>query len=236
MGEFFSSLSDLFLNLPDHLSQFATDHPVLVYLLLGGIVFCETGLLVMPFLPGDSLLFACGMLAKRFGNLDVPTVGAVFILAALLGDNCNYWLGRKLGPKILRGERIPLLNRKNLDRTRDFFSRHGGKSVVMARFVPIIRTFAPFTAGVGMMPYGRFMAFSFGGAVLWVVVCVGAGWFLGEIPFIRDHFDVAVICIIVVTLIPVTIGFLRAFRERRQQAPSAGRVDGTTAGHSRDAA
>src|SRR5207249_511575 len=116
----------------------------------------------------------------------VPALGAVFIAAALLGDTCNYWLGRVLGPRILRGERVPLLNRKNLDRTRAFFARHGGKAVVIARFVPIVRTFAPFTAGVGLMPYGRFLAFSLAGAALWVGVCVGAGWFLGNIPLVKE--------------------------------------------------
>ncbi len=224
MHELLQQFHDLLLDLPDHLEAFAREHHQWVYVLLGAIVFCETGLVVMPFLPGDSLLFACGMLAER-GGLSVPIVAAVLIVAALLGDNVNYWLGRWLGPRILRGERIPLLNRKNLDRTRAFFAKHGGKSVVIARFVPIIRTFAPFTAGVGSMPYTRFLGFSLFGAVLWVGVCVSAGWFLGTYAIVKEHFGVVVACIVVVSLLPVAIGALRARREglKEQQAlPKSG--------------
>ncbi|HVU63784.1 MAG TPA: VTT domain-containing protein [Phycisphaerales bacterium] len=212
MSEYFHQAIEFVTNLPDHLQAFAIAHSVLVYLLVGGIVFCETGLVVCPFLPGDSLLFACGMLAEQ-GHLSVPALAGVFVLAAFLGDNLNYWLGRALGPRILRGETVPLLNRKNLDRTRAFFARHGGKSVVLARFIPIVRTFAPFTAGVGTMAYPRFLAYSVFGAALWVGVCVTAGWFLGQIPAIKDHFDLAVILIIGVSLIPIIIGALRAHRE-----------------------
>lgn len=220
MNELLQQFSDLFVNLPTHLDAFAREHHRWVYLLLGGIVFCETGLVATPFLPGDSLLFACGALAAR-GGLSVPALVAVLIAAALLGDNCNYWLGRALGPRILRGERVPLLNRKNLDRTRAFFARHGGKSVVIARFVPIVRTFAPFTAGVGVMPYGRFLAFSVGGAGLWVGVCVGAGWWLGNIALVRDNFGIAVIAIVLVSLIPVLIGVARARREATTRAEAS---------------
>ena len=129
----------------------------------------------------------------------------------------NYWLGRALGPRILRGESVPLLNKKNLDRTRKFFARHGGKAVVMARFVPIVRTFAPFTAGVGAMPYGRFLAFSVGGAALWVGVCVSAGWFMGNIPIVKDNFSIVVIAIVFVSVIPVLIGMVRARREAMEE-------------------
>jgi membrane-associated protein len=221
-----TQFQDLLLDLPDHLEAFAREHHQWVYVLLGAIVFCETGLVVMPFLPGDSLLFACGMLAER-GGLSVPLVASVLIVAALLGDNVNYWLGRWLGPRILRGERIPLLNRKNLDRTRTFFAKHGGKSVVIARFVPIVRTFAPFTAGVGMMPYSRFLGFSVFGAALWVGVCVSAGWFLGTYAIVKDHFGVVVICIVLVSLIPVLIGWIRAAREPREVRAKAPLADST---------
>jgi membrane-associated protein len=214
--ELLQQFSDLFINLPEHLEAFARDHQRLVYLLLGAIVFCETGLVIMPFLPGDSLLFACGALAQR-GGLSAFTIAMVFIVAALMGDNLNYWLGRWLGPRVLRGERIPLLNRKSLDRTRAFFARHGGKSIVLARFVPIIRTFAPFTAGVGQMPYPRFLAFSVFGAALWVGVCVTAGWFLGNIEIVKNNFSVVVICIVVVSVIPVVIGWIRAVQEGRAE-------------------
>lgn len=212
MNELFQQFSDLFLHLPEHLEKFAREQHQWVYLLLGAIVFCETGLVVLPFLPGDSLLFACGALAER-GGLSAPMLGLVFISAALMGDNVNYWLGRALGPRILRGESVPLLNKKSLERTRKFFARHGGKSVVIARFVPIVRTFAPFTAGVGVMPYGRFLAFSLGGAAFWVGVCMSAGWFMGNIPLVKDNFSAVVIAIVFVSLIPVLIGMVRARRE-----------------------
>lgn len=229
MHEFLHQFSDLLVHLPDKLGDFARDHHQGVYLLLGGIVFCETGLVVTPFLPGDSLLFTCGVLAEN-GGLNVPALAGVLIAAALLGDNCNYWLGRLLGPRVLRGERVPLLNRKNLDRTRAFFSRHGGKSVVLARFVPIVRTFAPFTAGVGSMPYPRFLAFSVAGAVLWVGVCVSAGWFLGSRPFVKQNFNLAMVAIVLVSLIPVLIGVVRARREAMMPKASSASPDGQDAG------
>src|SRR6185369_16964057 len=160
----------------------------------------------------------------------------VFVVAAFLGDNLNYALGRILGPRILRGETVPLLNRKNLDRTRAFFARHGGKSVVMARFVPIVRTFAPFTAGVGTMAYPRFLTYSVLGAMLWVGVCVSAGWFLGRVPFIKEHFDLAVLIIIVVSLIPIIIGALRAHNENVAARKSRTAVIAKDESKARDAA
>lgn len=223
MSEYIQQFIEFATNLPDHLRTFSMNNPTLVYLLLGGIVFCETGLLICPFLPGDSLLFACGMLAKQ-GHLNVPLLSLVLIASAFCGDNLNYWLGRSLGPRILRGERVPLLNRKNLDRTRVFFARHGGKSVVLARFVPIVRTFAPFTAGVGLMPYPRFIGYSVFGAVVWVVVCVTAGWFLGQLKVVQDHFDLAVLLIIGVSLIPIAIGALNAHLDGRSAAKKANTV------------
>lgn len=216
MHDLLQQFSDLFVHLPEHLEKFAHEQHQWVYLLLGAIVFCETGLVVLPFLPGDSLLFACGALAER-GGLNVAVLGLVFMAAALLGDNVNYWLGRALGPRILRGESVPLLNKKNLDRTRKFFARHGGKAVVMARFVPIVRTFAPFTAGVGAMPYARFLTFSVGGAALWVGVCVAVGWFMGNIPIVKDNFSIVVIAIVFVSVIPVLIGMVRARREAMEE-------------------
>jgi membrane-associated protein len=232
LHDLIQQFSDLFVHLPDHLETVAREYHNSVYLLLGGIVFCETGLVVTPFLPGDSLLFGCGSLAAR-GILSVPLLWIVFVGAALLGDTCNYFMGRILGPRILRGERLPLINRKSLDRTRAFFAKHGGKSVIIARFIPIVRTFAPFTAGVGLMPYPRFLAFSLTGALLWVGICVTAGWALGNIPFVKQNFSIVVIAIIMVSLIPVLIGAVRAWREGR-----TARNTGTppTANSARDAA
>ena len=237
MPEWLHDISQFLSDLPDHLGDFARQYGWMIYLLLAGIVFCETGLVIMPFLPGDSLLFACGMLAQR-GDINVLLLGVILIVAALLGDNVNYWLGRALGPRILRGERIPLLNKKNLERTRVFFTKHGGKSVVMARFVPILRTFAPFTAGVGKMDYKRFLVFSAAGAVLWVGVCMAAGWFLGKVPIIADHFGAAAIAVVLVSLIPILIGFIRTRREHQaeERAELEAKAKAADPGRARDAA
>jgi membrane-associated protein len=233
--EWLQQLSNHLSDLPDYLGKFATEHGPAVYLLLCTIVFCETGLVVMPFLPGDSLLFACGMIAEN-GKVNVVLLGTALVCAALLGDNLNYWLGRALGPRILRGERVPLLNKKNLERTRVFFARHGGKSVVLARFVPIVRTFAPFTAGVGRMNYRRFVAFSATGAVLWVGTCMAAGWFLGKVPIIEEHFGMAAAAVVLVSLIPILIGFLRTRREHMAEDKAERDVKTRDANRTRDAA
>lgn len=237
MLEWLQQLSNHLSDLPDYLGKFATDHGPVVYLLLATIVFCETGLVVMPFLPGDSLLFACGMIAEN-GKVNVVLLGATLVVAALLGDNLNYWLGRALGPRILRGERIPLLNKKNLERTRVFFAKHGGKSVVLARFVPIVRTFAPFTAGVGKMDYKRFLAFSASGAIFWVGTCMAAGWFLGKVEIIANNFGLAALAVVVVSLIPILIGFIRTQREHaaEEKAERAANAKATDASRTRDAA
>jgi membrane-associated protein len=168
----------------------------------------------------------------------VLLLGFILVAAALLGDNLNYWLGRALGPRILRGERIPLLNKKNLERTRVFFAKHGGKSVVLARFVPIVRTFAPFTAGIGKMDYKRFLAFSASGALFWVGTCMAAGWFLGKVPMIADHFGLAALAVVLVSLIPIVIGFLRTRREHaaEDKAEQEAKAKSITDSRTRDAA
>jgi membrane-associated protein len=184
-----------------------------VYLILFLIVFCETGLVVTPFLPGDSLLFVSGALWAAAG-MDLHALVIVLVGAALLGDNCNYWIGRYLGPRVFRWERSRFFNRAALDRTRGFYDRHGGKTVIMARYVPLVRTFAPFVAGIGRMPYVRFIAFSVAGAFLWVVSLTFAGYFLGNMPVVRQNLSVVILGIIALSLVPVALEVLKA-RARR---------------------
>lgn len=210
-------LIDLVQHLPEHLATFVREHGAWAYGLLALTIFCETGLVVLPFLPGDSLLFACGALVAR-GTMHLPTVCAVIIAAAFLGDNCNYWIGRILGPRLLKSERSRFFSRKNHDRTHAFFEKHGGKAVIFARFVPIVRTFAPFTAGVGAMNYAKFLTYSIIGTVLWVGICVSAGYFFGEIPFIKTHFSLVVLGIVGVSLIPILFELVLARRRAKRSA------------------
>lgn len=216
-------LLEFVTHLSEHLDVFVRDHGQWTYGLIALIVFCETGLIVFPFLPGDSLLFATGALAAR-GGLNPVILGVVIMVASLLGDNVNYWAGRTIGPRVLRSTSGRLLSQKNLQRTHEFFEKHGRKAVVMARFVPIVRTFAPFTAGVGAMPYGTFLTFSLVGSLLWVLVCVSAGYFFGNIPIVRRNFELVVIAIVAVSLIPMLVELVLSSR-RGKTAQQPGRAD-----------
>jgi len=179
-----------------------------LYGLLMLIVFVETGVVVFPFLPGDSLLFATGAIAAR-GILSLPTIIGLLFLAAILGDNCNYWLGRKLGPAVFKKDDSKLLNKKHLMKAHAFYEKYGSKTIIMARFVPIIRTFAPFVAGVGRMNYAKFLTFSIVGGAAWVSICTVAGYMLGGLDFFKKHFELVVLIIIAISLVPVAIEFLR---------------------------
>lgn len=181
-----------------------------LYGLLMLIVFMETGVVIFPFLPGDSLLFATGAMTARDIGLSLPVVIGLIFLAAIVGDNCNYWLGRRLGPAVFNSESSKLLNKKHLNKAHAFYENYGGKTIIMARFVPIIRTFAPFVAGVARMNYGRFLLYSITGGLAWVNLCVIAGWLLGGLPFFKKHFELVVLAIIVVSLIPVAVELIRA--------------------------
>ncbi|HJW82219.1 MAG TPA: VTT domain-containing protein, partial [Acidiferrobacterales bacterium] len=176
--ELIAQLVDIFLHLDNYLGAFLHDYGLWVYALLFAIIFAETGFVVTPFLPGDSLLFVAGTLAAGSG-LDVQWLIPLLIAASFGGDNTNYWIGHHLGPRVFRHNNSRLLNHEYLDRTRDFYNRHGGKTILLARFLPILRTFAPFVAGVGRMPYARFLAFSLAGSVLWIMLFVLAGYFFG---------------------------------------------------------
>jgi membrane-associated protein len=182
------------------------------------IVFCETGLVVTPFLPGDSLLFAAGAISA-LGPLDTATLNALIFLAVLGGDNLNYWIGRTLGPRAFALD-SRFFRRRHLEYTQGFFARHGGKTVVLARFVPIVRTFTPFVAGIGAMTYPRFLAFSIAGGALWVTGFLWAGYFFGNLPMVRNNFSLVVLAIILLSVVPMVVTVIR---ERRQLGVPANR-------------
>jgi membrane-associated protein len=192
-----------------------------LYVILFCIVFAETGLVVTPFLPGDSLLFAIGVIcADPNSPLHLPTVAGLLLAAVLLGDNTNYWIGYRLGPAVFRREDSRLLNRKHLIKAQTFYEAYGAKTIILARFVPIVRTFAPFVAGIGRMNYARFLLFSVLGAVLWVTVCITAGYKLAQVQFIRKHFELVVLIIILISILPMGIEYLRHRRAAKELVAS----------------
>lgn len=196
-------------HLDDELGLLLQNYGPWIYLILFLIVFCETGLVVAPFLPGDSLLFASGALWASSG-MRVEVLALTLIGAAFCGDNCNYWIGRLLGSRIAGKNHPRFLNRRALDRTHEFYVRHGGKTLIMARFVPIVRTFAPFVAGVGRMIYIRFLAFSVAGALLWVGLLVSCGYLFGKIPAVQENFGLVIVVIVVLSIAPLAFEYLRA--------------------------
>lgn len=199
---------NFFIHLDDHLNTLVQTCGSWTYLVLFLIVFCETGLVFTPFLPGDSLLFAVGTLAA-VGILDIQ--GTLFILsaAAILGDSANYGIGRMLAPKVFGQEKIPFLKQEYLERTEKFFEKYGGKTIIIARFVPIIRTFAPFLAGVGAMRYQRFLLYNVAGGLLWVFLLTLAGYYFGALPFVKENFSLVILGIIIVSVLPGVVEFLR---------------------------
>ena len=206
------SVIDLFLHLDQHLSRVIADYGVWTHLILFVIVFAETGLVVTPFLPGDSLLFAAGTFAA-LGSLDLWLVVVLLVAAAILGDTVNYWVGAWVGPRAFGGN-IRFLRKDYLDRTHAFYEKHGGKTVILARFVPIIRTFAPFVAGVGAMSYPKFITYNVVGALLWVGLFVPAGYFFGNIPAVRKNFTLVILAIIALSVLPIALEAIRSRRSR----------------------
>ncbi len=205
---YISQFIDYFLHINIHLQTLSEHFGSWTYAILFLIVFCETGLVVTPLLPGDSLLFAAGSLAA-LGVLNVHYLVICLISAALLGDNVNYWIGRWCGPKVFHYEKSHFFNPKYLKRAHEFYERYGGKTIIIARFVPIIRTFAPFVAGIGTMPYRRFIAFSITGAVLWVCLIVYTSYWFGNIPIVKQNFSLVILAIILLSLLPPFVEFLR---------------------------
>ena len=200
-------LIDVFLHLDRHLGDFTQAHGSSTYAFLFVIVFLETGIVVTPFLPGDSLLFACGALAAT-GALDPMTLFVVLVAAAILGDTVNYSIGKAIGPAAFTGK-IRFLKREHLMRTHAFYEKHGGKTIVLARFVPIIRTFAPFVAGIGTMSYPRFLAYNVVGGIAWVGSCLAAGYAFGNIPVVKENFSLVILAIVGVSMLPLVIEYLR---------------------------
>jgi membrane-associated protein len=199
---------DLVVHLDRHLAAFVAQYGVWVYALLFTIVFCETGLVVTPFLPGDSLLFVVGTIAA-VGGMHLGLVMTVLVCAALCGDNVNYWIGRWAGPRVFRDRGSRWLNPRYLQRTHAFYEKHGGKTVIIARFVPIVRTYVPFVAGVGTMPYARFLGFSVVGALIWVVSLSLAGYFFGNLPVVKNNLSLVILGIVLLSVSPGLVAWLR---------------------------
>ena len=200
---------DIILHLDVYLDMLVRDYGVWIYAILFLVIFCETGLVVMPFLPGDSLLFIAGAVAAG-GGMDLVLLGGLLMLAAILGDSTNYVIGRTAGERLFSNPDSKIFRRDYLQKTHDFYDRHGGKTVTMARFLPIIRTFAPFVAGVARMPYPRFFGFSVFGTILWVGGLVTLGYFFGNVPFIKKNLSLLVVGIILLSLVPMIVGVVRS--------------------------
>jgi membrane-associated protein len=204
-------LIDFILHIDQHLAELIRDYGTWTYAILFVIVFVETGLVVMPLLPGDSLLFAAGTFAA-LGAMNIWVLMGLLLTAAILGDTVNYWIGKKIGPRAFTGE-IRFLKREYLDKTTAFYEKHGGKTIILARFMPIVRTFAPFVAGVGAMNYSRFLAYNVIGAFLWVVGFTSLGYWFGNIPAVKERFSLVILAIIVLSVMPVLVEVIRARRE-----------------------
>lgn len=200
---------DLILHLDVYLDLLVNNYGPWIYAILFLVIFCETGLVVMPFLPGDSLLFIAGAVAAG-GGMDPVLLGALLMLAAILGDSTNYVIGRTAGEKLFSNPNSKIFRRDYLQKTHDFYDKHGGKTVTLARFLPIIRTFAPFVAGVAKMPYPRFFGFSVLGTILWVGGLVTLGYFFGNVPFIKKNLSLLVVAIILLSLVPMILGVVRS--------------------------
>ena len=213
-------LVDVFLHLDRHLNEWAESLGPWLYVVLFLIIFCETALVVTPFLPGDSLLFAVGALAASEGSpIRIGLVIALLIVAAVLGDATNYSIGKYFGPKVFRWEKSRLFNPEHLARTQRFYEKYGGKTIVLARFVPIVRTFAPFVAGIGRMQYRRFAVFNVAGGVLWVVIFSVAGYQFGGLETVKKNFQYVILAIIAVSLLPIAVEILRARRAKAGASP-----------------
>jgi membrane-associated protein len=213
-----NSAIDFVLHLDQYLNEIIQSYGAWTYALLFLIIFMETGFVVTPFLPGDSLLFAAGTIAA-LGSLNVWLLFGLLFFAAVLGDTVNYWIGNKVGPRAFEMD-IRFMKREYLERTQHFYEKHGGKTIILARFVPIVRTFAPFVAGVGTMNYGRFLSFNIIGAFLWTSIFIFLGYFFGNIPFVKQNFELVIIGIVLVSVVPMVIEYVRG-RARKAEFTSA---------------
>ncbi len=220
---FISTFIDWFLHIDKHLTEVAAQYNTWTYAILFIIVFCETGLVVTPFLPGDSLLFAAGAIAAApdQNTLNVHVMALLLLTAAILGDAVNYAVGRKMGKAVFDKKDSRIFKPQYLERTHKFFEKYGNKTIVIARFVPIVRTFAPFLAGVGTMSYRKFAMYNVTGAILWVGIMTYAGYFFGQTPYVQRNFKLVIVAIIVISIMPAVIEFIRARRELRAEGSPA---------------
>lgn len=217
--EILTNFIDVILHLDAHLNAWAAMMGPWLYAILFLIIFCETGLVVTPFLPGDSLLFAVGALCASAGSvLNIGWMTVLLVIAAVLGDAVNYGIGMRIGPRVFYSETSRLLNKKHLLRTQHFYEKHGGKTIIIARFIPIIRTFAPFVAGIGRMGYRRFLSFNIFGGVAWVVGFLVAGYLFGNLPIVKKQFHLVIGAIIVLSIMPAVIEIIRERRATRESA------------------
>ena len=214
--DFILQLVDLFLHLDEYLGEVIRTYGLWTYLILFAIIFMETGLVVTPFLPGDSLLFAAGTFAG-LGDLNVWGIFILLSAAAIIGDTVNYWAGHFIGPRAFSGE-IRFLKKEYLDRTHAFYEKHGGKTIVLARFIPIIRTFAPFVAGIGAMSYGRFISYNVFGGIFWVALFSFGGYFFGNLPVVQENFSLVIIAIILISVMPAVVEILREHSRNKKAA------------------
>ncbi len=206
--ELLAQFLDLVLHLDQHLALLIQNYGTWIYLILFLIIFCETGLVVTPFLPGDSLLFVAGTMAAA-GAMDVHGLFALLVVAAFSGDNTNYWIGHFVGPRVFKRQRSRLLNPAHLHRTQKFYEKHGGKTVILARFMPVVRTFAPFVAGIGRMRYTSFLLYSFSGSVLWIAFFVYGGYYFGNIPVVKNNLTAFILGVVAISILPGVIAFVR---------------------------
>jgi len=221
-----NELFDLFFRLDDVLKDVVGQYGVWTYAILFTIIFCETGLVVTPILPGDSLLFAVGAFAGQPDSpLSIWVLLPLLLAAAVLGDTANYHIGKYLGPKVLSGKVTRWLNQKHLEQTQRFFERHGGKTIILARFLPIVRTFAPFVAGVGSMNYSRFLAYNVAGGIIWVGGITTTGYLVGTRPFVQDNFELVIVAIVIFSLIPGTVTYLRTRYGKQTVEPTMPNVE-----------
>lgn len=208
--EFIASLFDLLLHVDQHLNVVLQDYGTWTYALLFVIIFCETGLVVTPFLPGDSLLFAAGALAATDGSpLHVGVLFVLLAIAAVAGDTVNYWIGHYVGPRVFQKTNVRFLNKHHLERTHQFYAKYGGKTIILARFIPILRTFAPFVAGIGAMHYRRFVIYNIGGGLFWIALFTFGGYFFAGQPMVKENFGLVIVAIILISVLPVGVEFLR---------------------------
>ncbi len=213
--ELIGKLFDFIMHIDVHLNTLIITYQLWTYLILFVIIFCETGLVITPFLPGDSLLFATGALAATPGSpLMIHWLFLILAAAAVIGDTVNYWIGHFVGPKIFSQKKIRFLKKEHLERTHEFYEKHGGITIVLARFIPIIRTFAPFVAGIGHMSYWRFIVYNVCGGIAWVAIFVFGGYFFGNLPMVRRNFTVVIIAIIFISILPGVIEYLRQRRKK----------------------